>query len=166
MKKRGVFIHVLIWGFLFIIPAIIKATSDIRTSDIFIFYIHLLALAAIFYINYSFLIKKYFYTNRKFYIICLLLIITTCSFSIYLFTESQLHKERQKELQGERTRPPRELPANTFMYFVDKYSPHILDIKIRIGIVFIYFLLFSLVTATGLIIKLIIKEFTYEHFLL
>ena len=68
-------------------------------------------------------------------------------------------------MQGERTRPrpPRELPANTFMYFVDKYSPHILDIKIRIGTIFFYCLLFSLASTIDLIIRLILKEYNYEQ---
>lgn len=162
MKKSGVFIHILIWGFLLTIPAILKATSDIRTSDIHIFYIHLIALLILFYVNYSFLIKKYFYTNRKVYIICILLIVTTLSFSTYMISETLIQKERQKELQGERTRP-REFPANTFIYFVDKYSPHVLDIKIRIGTIFFYYLLFSLTSTIALIIRLILKEYNYEQ---
>lgn len=165
MKKKRYFIHILIWGFLFTIPTILNATSDIRTSGIHIFYIHLIALLILFYVNYSFLIKKYFYTNRKIYIIAILLIITTFSFSTYMISETLIQKERQKELQGERTRPrpPRELPANTFMYFVDKYSPHILDIKIRIGTIFFYCLLFSLASTIDLIIRLILKEYNYEQ---
>lgn len=163
MKKRGVFIHILIWGFLFTIPAILKATFDIRTSDIFISYIHMLALAAVFYINYSFLIKKYFYTSRKIYIIYILLFVTVFSFSTYMISETLIQKERQKELLGERTWPSIEFPANTFIYFIDKYSPHILGIKIRIGTIFFYFLLFSLVSTISLIIKLIIKEYNYEQ---
>ncbi len=112
-KKLEISIHLLIWLVLFFLPAAFSLGSDGSWLELFKhFWLQLIFLAVIFYINYLILIN-WLYTNKKisFIVVNVVIIIALIIFKHQIF--GWIESPRPKGIGGGR-RPP-----EGFIYFMD-----------------------------------------------
>ncbi|PZU03962.1 MAG: histidine kinase, partial [Chryseobacterium sp.] len=111
-KKLEVSIHLLIWLVLFFLPAAFSLGSDGNWLELFKhFWLQLMFLAIIFYINY-FVLINWLYTDKKLYFIFtnIILIIALIILKQQIF--SLIETPRPKGGGGRR-------PPEGFIYFMD-----------------------------------------------
>ncbi|WP_312076506.1 histidine kinase [Chryseobacterium sp.] len=110
-KKLEISLHFLIWLVLFFLPVAFSIGSDSDWKDLFRhFWLQLIFMAVVFYVNYLFLIK-YFFEEKKlwFFAVNLVLILLLIYFK----------NEISECIEPRRPRPGGKRPPTALFYFMD-----------------------------------------------
>lgn len=110
-KRLEISIHLLIWLVLFFLPAAFSLGSDGNWLELFKhFWLQLIFLAVIFYINYFFLIN-WLYTNKKNYFVIINIVIVIL---LIILKQQVFQLMKEPKPKGGVGRPP-----ELFIYFMD-----------------------------------------------
>jgi two-component sensor histidine kinase len=108
-KKLYIFLHIAGWAILFILPTfLIYEDSSHNILFLFIAYLNAAFLAFVFYMNYLWLVPRFFFRGKKalYFIAAVILIACTCF--LYEYADDSLVMTMKKQ---EDTRQPREISA-------------------------------------------------------
>ncbi|MBN2775711.1 MAG: histidine kinase, partial [Prolixibacteraceae bacterium] len=139
VRKKGlpILLHFLAWFVLFILPQIIISRYSSRSFIPWDFYMWAAGYGVIFYVNYLWLVPRYYFKEKKTTYFIVAIIVIIAFYFVLFYTNRLIHNpDRDRAFQEgvqelARERPSRRLPPPRF-FFLQTYQYGIISIIVTV----------------------------------